>query len=63
MGTNVVISWPQTCNTYTLEQTGALPAPPAAWSPVGVAPTGTSGHWTVTLPIWSTNAFFRLKSP
>ena len=63
MGTNVVISWPQTCSTYTLEATGMFTPPSSTWAPVGVAPTAGGGNWMDTVAIAGTNAFFRLRNP
>ena len=61
-GTNVVITWPQTCRTYTLEGTSGL-EPVISWSPVG-APVNVDGsNFTVTLPATDSKQFFRLRSP
>ena len=63
MDTNVLIAWPQTCLTYTLERTDALTPPVSSWSPVGVAPSAGGGYWRVTIPATGTNYFFRLRNP
>jgi hypothetical protein len=64
VGTNaIIISWPQTCASYTLEQTDALTPPLTIWSPTGVAPTIVSGHWQVMLTTSGTKAFYRLRRP
>jgi hypothetical protein len=61
-GTNVVVSWPQTCSTYTLEQTAVLTMPSSGWSVVGGA-VAAGGQWHVVLVPSATNAFFRLRRP
>jgi len=61
-GTNVVISWPVTCNNYVLEQTASLN--PSSWSPVSLPPYPiVGGQYSVTIPITGANAFYRLRFP
>jgi hypothetical protein len=61
-GTNsIVISWPQTCGTFVLEQTDSL-APPISWTPVQEQPVLVSGRWTVTIVTDAVGRFYRLHS-
>lgn len=63
LGTNVVVSWPQTCSTYTLEGTGVFTTPSSGWSDLGAAPMSAGGRWNVELSPTGTNVFFRLRRP
>jgi len=58
-GSDVVLCWPATCTSYELEQSPVLPA--VTWSPAGGTLTIAGGQHCVTLPIGSSNQFFRLK--
>jgi hypothetical protein len=62
--TNVVVCWPQSCTTYTLENTTNL-TPPIAWSPVGLPVDVAGTNYCVTVPVAGagTNTFFRLYKP
>ncbi len=64
ISTNVVVCWPQTCTTYTLESATNL-NPPIAWSPVGLPVDVAGTNYCVTVPIAGagTNTFFRLYKP
>jgi len=53
-GASVILSWPAEAAAYTLESSGNLSVGP--WSPVPSVSTNS-----VTLPISSTNQFFRLR--
>jgi hypothetical protein len=57
-GNNVVISWPETCATFFLEQTSS-PNSPVAWTRVSTPPIVGGGLNTVTLPLMGI-AFFKL---
>jgi autotransporter-associated beta strand protein len=61
-GTDVVLSWTTACINYALEKTGDVGAP-VTWADVTepVVPVGDQN--TVTVPVGSTNQFFRLISP
>jgi hypothetical protein len=59
-GTNVVISWPQTCGPFALEQTMNL-NPPISWLPSGATITPDGSRYSATIPISSGNRFYRLK--
>jgi streptogramin lyase len=61
-GSNVVLSWPITCNTFVLQQTTDLTSP-ITWSPAGGTVVDVGGNHTVTLPLSGGNTFFRLKFP
>jgi hypothetical protein len=61
-GTSVVISWPITCNTFTLQQTSDI-TPPSVWTNVGQPVIDVGGQHTVTLPVSAAKTFFRLKYP
>jgi hypothetical protein len=59
-GTNVVITWPASCTPYTLEGTPVLPA--VTWNSFAYGgPIG--GNFQATIPIGSSNTFFRLRYP
>jgi hypothetical protein len=60
-GSNIVISWPITCKTFTLQQT-ADPTNPNSWTTVGQPVVVVNNRNTVTIPI-TTNTFYRLKYP
>lgn len=57
--TNVVISWPASATNWHLQSLSDL-SRPTAWSNVLAAPALFSGHFCVTNPISSGNAFYRL---
>jgi hypothetical protein len=57
-GGNVTISWPCDLTACALEYADELPGPSLVWVPVSPQPTGHS-H---TLPITSTQRYFRLRS-
>ena len=61
-GGSVVISWPVTCATYALEQTGNLNLP-ISWVPANGALTVLGNRFRVTIPILPNDAhrFYRLK--
>jgi hypothetical protein len=62
-GPNVIISWPISCTTYSLEGTPVLPA--VTWSPVAppAAIVPGAGSYHATIPIGGSNTFFRLRFP
>jgi hypothetical protein len=55
---NVVISWPVSTSTFTLQQNGNLTT--SNWANVGQSVVVTNGSNTVTVPA-AGNAYFRLK--
>ncbi len=59
-GTNVFISWPQTCTTYVLEQTPNLTAQ-STWSPPDAQLAASGDKFTATIPLGTGNKFFRLR--
>ena len=61
-GANVVMSWTASCINYFLEEKGDI-NPLTTWTPVTepVIPVGNQN--TVTLPVGSTNQFYRLSYP
>ena len=61
-GTNVVITWAQTCVNYALEETLSL-APPIAWSPVEEGVQFVGGGYLMSFPLGGATRFFRLASP
>jgi hypothetical protein len=58
-GTNVVLSWPVTCESYVLQETPNLNSP-ITWIP-SPSPVVTNFQNLVTLPHGWTNRFFRLQ--
>ncbi len=63
VGTNVLISWPQACRNFTLEQTLILiESPGGAWSAVGGSPVALEDRWRLIIPATLSNAFYRLRS-
>jgi hypothetical protein len=56
----IVLSWPTTLLSYIVEYTTNL-SPPATWSQIGQTPVVSGGLETVTIPIGSTNRFYRLR--
>ena len=63
METNVVISWPQTCRLFTLQQTLALTETSGNWAPVSGQPVSVDGHLQLVIPAALSNVFYRLQSP
>jgi hypothetical protein len=61
--TNVVISWPNSPVSWTLEETTELGAA-AQWQPTSATPVLQGDRWTVTVPVEpGTTKFFRLSRP
>jgi len=58
-GSNVILTWPTSASSYTLESTANL-NPPAVWSTNLPTPAILSGQYTVTNPISGSQNFFRL---
>jgi hypothetical protein len=61
-GPNVILSWPVSTTTFTLQQDADL-ITPNAWSTVGASVTVTNGSNYITVPATAGNKFFRLKYP
>jgi hypothetical protein len=60
--TNVVISWPGSAQSATL-QTSSVISNPGGWTNVSTTPVQISGHYYVTNRITAAPAFFRLVQP
>jgi len=60
-GTNVVITWPLTCNNFRLQQTPALN--PSAWTDVTQTVSIVNNQYQVTIPLGGNPTFFRLVYP
>ena len=63
LGTNIVVGWPQEATNYILEETFELAGPLANWSQVSnsSATNNVNGEYQVTLPMQSSQRFYRLK--
>jgi hypothetical protein len=62
-GTEVVITWPQSCTTYVLQQCTDVTLPDG-WTNVTVDVEAVSTtHWRVTLPLDGNIKFFQLRKP
>jgi hypothetical protein len=60
--TEATISWPSTVSGAQLESSPTL-GPTAVWTPFGQTPGVTNGVASITIPISSTNTFFRIAMP
>jgi hypothetical protein len=62
-GTNMAISWPSFSSTagFALQVNSDLTT--TNWTNVAAAPASTNGQYVVTVPVVSTQQFFRLESP
>jgi beta-glucosidase len=58
-GTNVLISWPNTVNSWSLQTTPALL--PATWSTIGVSPSLLNSEFVVTNAASAPAQFYRLE--
>ncbi len=58
-GTNLVLTFPNSANNYTLQSTTNLNS--ASWSTVNPASTTVGSNTVVTVPVPKGNLFFRLK--
>ncbi|HEY2084374.1 MAG TPA: hypothetical protein VGI88_16455 [Verrucomicrobiae bacterium] len=56
--TNAIVSWTNAAVGYTLQSTPAL-APPG-WTNVNIVPVVVDGYYTVTNPMTTSRAFYRL---
>jgi hypothetical protein len=59
-GTNIVISWPQGCTAYVIEEATSF-TDSATWSAPDAPWTFSGGNVIVTIPLGSGSKFFRLK--
>jgi PKD repeat protein len=59
-GTNVMLSWPQSCALYVVEQKTELNAG-SDWSPVNTPPAPVADRFIIAVPLSGENQFFRLK--
>ena len=57
----VSLQWTTNATGFGVEETGILPA--GGWTNVPVAATNAGSNFSVTLPMVSTNRFFRLHNP
>jgi hypothetical protein len=61
---DVIITWPQTCTVFILEQANALAITgPSGWTQVSQPVTAVGNNYQCTVPIGSGNKFFRLRKP
>jgi hypothetical protein len=60
--TQVRISWPDSNQSWKLEEAEALDSP-STWLPSSVAPVLEAGRWQAVVPLSSTNKYFRLRRP
>jgi hypothetical protein len=60
-GTNLTLSWPQSCLNYAVEQKASLD-PTAPWAPLGITPTPAGNSYQVMLKTGNGTQFFRLNS-
>jgi hypothetical protein len=59
-GSELVISWPRTVRTVSVETTTALGAP-GSWTTLAVQPVANGEIMSVTLPLTGQQQFFRLR--
>jgi hypothetical protein len=59
-GGNLIISWPQTCTRYVLEETGALGG--NIWTPTSGMVEAVGSDFQIRIPIGPGNKFFRLRA-
>jgi hypothetical protein len=57
--TNVVITWPQTCTSYTLEKSANLNSP-TNWMPAGLPVVPVGNNFQATAPANATDRYYRL---
>ena len=60
VGADVIVSWPQTCTTYVLEETLEFGAP-TMWTPVTASITAVGADYQISVPAGAGNKFYRLK--
>ncbi len=61
-GSNVVVSWPTSAVSFTLQILNSLSST-NPWAPVFIPPTVVNGRNTVTNPVSGGTGFFRLQRP
>ena len=59
-GTNLTLSWPQSCLNYAVEEKASLD-PTAPWGPLGITPTPVGNSYQVMLQTGNGTQFFRLN--
>jgi hypothetical protein len=59
-GRNLMLSWPTSLTGFILQSTTNLSSP-IVWTPVPAAPVLVDGVYTVTIPVWATQQFYRLS--
>jgi uncharacterized repeat protein (TIGR01451 family) len=60
-GTDLLVSWPVSAVTFSVELTEDL-TPPIFWTPVAVQPRQLQGRYEVLLPMGPGQQFFRLRT-
>jgi len=60
VGVDVIVSWPQTCTTYVLEEALEF-GTPTTWTPVTASITAVGADYQITVPAGAGNKFYRLK--
>jgi hypothetical protein len=60
-GQGVVLSWPLWAGDFALQEASGNPSSTTSWSSLAVTPTATADANVVTLPLSSTNKFYRLR--
>jgi PKD repeat protein len=60
-GTNLILSWPQSCSTYSVQQRWSLD-PLVDWLPLDARPVLSNGQFTIALPMGRGNQYFRLTT-
>ncbi len=62
-GGNALLWWSAACANFQLESTYSLGPKTAVWTPVPGSPVLIGGLWVASVPIETTNRFFRLHMP
>jgi hypothetical protein len=62
-GGNALLWWSAACANFQLESTYSLGPKTVVWTPVPGSPVLIGGLWVASVPIETTNRFFRLHMP
>ena len=57
----IQLSWPRWATNFVIEEASGQLSPGMSWSRLGAAPTATTTANAVTLPLSTTNKFYRLR--